>query len=58
MEMYRVNFCSRIAGGNDSVCIMANSEQEALKMGKPMLNTHKLTPDFLNNYGRYKVKKA
>ena len=58
MIMYRVSFCSRIAGSNDSVCVMAKSEQEALEIGKPMLNTHKLTPDFLNSYGRYSVEKV
>lgn len=58
MKMYRVSFGSRIAGSNDSVFVMAKSEQEALEIGKPMLNTHKLIPDFLINYGRYSVEKV
>ena len=57
MNMYRVSFSSRISGGSDNVCIMAKSEQEALEKGKPMLNTNKLVPSFLNGYGRYSVEK-
>lgn len=57
MNMYKVSFGSRIVGSNDSVCVMAESEQAALNKGKLMLNTHKLVPDFLNKYSRYSVEK-
>ena len=57
MNMYRVSFRSRIVGSNDSVCVMAESEQAALNKGKTMLNTHKFIPDFLNKYSRYSVEK-
>lgn len=55
MKTFEVSFGSRITGSHDYVVVMAESEEEAMKIGKPMLNTHKLSPDFLNSYGRYDV---
>ena len=52
-KIYRVRFGSRIAGSADSVVVIAQSEDEAMEIAKPMLNTHKLAPDFLNRYGQY-----
>lgn len=56
MKTYKVKFVSKIAGGSDHVFVIAESEQKALEIGKPMLNTHKLVPDFLNSYSRYSVE--
>lgn len=58
MKAFIVCWHHHIAGGSDHVCVMAKDEREALQKGKPMLNTHKLHPDFLNNYGMYYVYKA
>lgn len=55
MKTYKVCFGSNIVGSHDHVYVVANNEQEAFAKGKPMLNTHKLHPDFLNSYGRYSV---
>ena len=55
MKTFKVSFGSRIAGSHDSVVVVAENEEEAFEKGKPMLNTHKLSPDYLNNYGRYDV---
>ena len=52
-KVYRVQFGSRIAGSADSVVVIAQSEDEAMEIAKPMLNTRKLVPDFLNRYGQY-----
>jgi hypothetical protein len=57
MNAYLVSFGSNIVGSHDSIVVMAKNETEALKKGKPMLNTHKLSPDFLNKYGSYSVRK-
>lgn len=56
MKMYRVSAVSKLAGGNDNVCVMAESVQMAFLIGKPMLNTHKLIPAFLNGFVRYDVE--
>lgn len=56
MNLYLVSYGSKIIGSNDFVYVIAESEKEALKIAKPMLNTHKLYPDFLNNYSRYHVE--
>ena len=58
MKEYIVSFGSNIAGSRDHVYVMAESEMEALAKGKPMLNTHKLSPDFLNQYSRYSVREV
>jgi len=55
MKEYIVSFVSYIADSHDHVYIMAENKMEALKIGKSMLNTHKLVPDFLNKYGRFNV---
>lgn len=57
-KIYKVSFGSRITGSHDHVYVVAESEKEALEKGKPMLNTHKLAPDFLNSYGRFNVCEA
>lgn len=56
MKEFIVSFGSHIAGSHDYTHVMANNEQEALEKGKSMLNTHKLYPDFLNNYGHFNVR--
>ena len=56
MKEYKVYFRNNIAGSYDSTVILAENEFEAIEKGKPMLNTHKLVPDFLNKYGRYGVE--
>ena len=56
MKEYKVYFRNNIAGSYDSTVILAENEFEAIEKGKPMLNTHKLAPDFLNKYGRYGVE--
>ena len=56
MKEYKVYFRNNIAGSYDSTIILAENEFEAIEKGKPMLNTHKLVPDFLNKYGRYGVE--
>ena len=55
MKLFKVTFGSRIVGSHDYTYVMAENENEALKIAKPMLNTHKLSPDFLNQYSRYNV---
>jgi hypothetical protein len=58
MRLFKVSFGSHIVGSHDHVYVMADNEQMALRIAKPMLNTHKLNPDFLNQYGRYAVSKV
>lgn len=55
MKLFKVSFGSKISGSNDCTFLMANDENEALEMGKKMLNMHKLIPDFLNNYSIWNV---
>lgn len=55
MKLFEVSFGSKIVGSNDCTFLMANNANEALEMGKKMLNTHKLVPNFLNDYGRWNV---
>lgn len=55
MKLFEVSFGSRIVGSHDSVVVMAENAEEAFEKGKPMLNTHKLSHDYLNSYGRYDV---
>lgn len=55
MKLFLVSFGSRIAGSRDHVYVMAKDANEALTIGKPMLDTHKLTPEYLNQLGRYDV---
>ena len=58
MNLYIVSFGSHIAGSHDHVYVMSKNEYEALKIGKPKLDTHKLFPDFLNRCGRFSVSKV
>lgn len=53
MKIFRVSFGSNIVGSHDCVTVLAENEADALEKGKPMLNTHKLIPNFLNKFGRY-----
>lgn len=46
MKLFEVSFGSKIVGSNDCTFLMANNANEALEMGKKMLNTHKLVPIF------------
>ena len=55
MKEFIVSFSSKIVGSHDYVYVVAKNADEALKIGKPMLNTRKLIPDFLNGYGRFHV---
>jgi hypothetical protein len=57
-KVFLVGVYSRIAGGNDCTYVLANNEAEALKIGVPMLDTHKLVPDFLNDYSKIYVREA
>jgi hypothetical protein len=57
-KLYIVGIHSNIAGGNDHVYVRAENPEEALKIGEPMLDKHKLIPDFLNNYSRIYVDEA
>jgi hypothetical protein len=57
-KLYIVGIYSRIAGGNDHTYVMAENQEEALKIGEPMLDKHKLVPDFLNDYSRIYVREA
>lgn len=50
MNLYLVSYGSKIIGSNDFGYVMAESENEALKIAKPMINTREFVPDFLNNY--------
>ena len=50
-----VSFGSNIPGSYDYVIVVAENKEEAFRIGKSMLNTHKLTPDYLNKHGRYNV---
>lgn len=54
-KLYKVEFGSNIAGSKDIVYISSENETNALNEAKPLLNTHKLVPDFLNKKGRYYV---
>ena len=56
MKIFRVSFGSHIPGSYDSTIIIADNSAEALEKGKSILNRHKLVPDFLNQYSRYKVE--
>lgn len=58
MKLFKVSFGSRIAGSNDFTYLLASGWEEALENGKKMLNTHKLFPNFLNDYGRYEVEEV
>ena len=58
MNLYSVSFGSNIAGSHDHVYVVAKDEHEAFMIGKPKLNTHKLVPDFLNQYGRFYISKV
>lgn len=55
MRYYYVEFSSRISGGSDAAWIYAGSEEEALRIARTKINTHKLVPDYLNNYSRWMV---
>ncbi len=55
MKLFEVSFGSKIVGSNDCAFLMANDANEALEMGKKILNAHKLVPSFLNDYGRWHV---
>lgn len=57
-KLYIVGIHSRIAGGNDYTYVMAENPEEALKIGEPMLDKHRLVPDFLNQYSRIYVREA
>lgn len=57
-KLYCVGIRSNIPGGSDYTYVMAENEDEALKIGKPMLNYSTLTPDFLNQYSRFYVYEA
>jgi hypothetical protein len=46
-----VSFGSNIPGSYDYVVVTAENREEAFRIGKSMLNTHKLTPDYLNKHG-------
>lgn len=52
---YKVEFKSNIIGSSDIVYVFAKCADDALEKGKHLLNTHKLIPDFLNQYGRFFV---
>ena len=56
MRTFIVSFGNHIPGSRDSVVVLAYNSAEALEKGKIMLNTHKLVPDFLNQYSRYSVE--
>lgn len=58
MKVFIVSFGSRIVGSYDYTYVMANNSQEALEKGKSMLNTNKLSPDFLNSYGCFNVREV
>ena len=58
MKLFMVSFGSRIARSYDYVYVMAENSSDALKIAKPMLDTHKLVPDFLNEYSRYNVREV
>ena len=55
MKPFRVSFGSKIAGSTDSVIVLAENAEKAFEKARPMLDTHKLIPDFLNQYSRYMV---
>lgn len=55
MKPFKVSFGSKIAGSTDSVIVLAESADKAFEKARPMLNTHKLSPDFLNQYSRYNI---
>lgn len=54
-KLFLVEWRHRIAGGSDCTYVYATDVKDALERAKPMLDTHKLVPDFLNNYGRFVV---
>jgi hypothetical protein len=54
-KTYLVEWKSNIVGGSDCTYVSANNAQDAFYKAEPMLNRHKLVPDFLNDYGRFVV---
>ena len=55
LKMYFVEFGSRIPGSYDYTYVMASDPETALKLAKPMLETNRLFPDFLNKFGKFTV---
>lgn len=54
-KLFLVEWYHRIAGGSDHAYVCATDERDAIAKAEPMLNTHKLTPAFLNDYGKFVV---
>lgn len=57
-KLFLVEWHHRIAGGSDCTYVYATNAKEAVAKATPMLNTHKLVPDFLNDYGKLIVTEA
>ena len=55
LKLFYVSFHSNMIGSYDATYVVAENEAKALERAKPMLNTKKLVPNFLNDYGRFHV---
>lgn len=47
--LYLVEYVTSIIAGRDHVYVLANNEEEAKKLGEPMLNKNKIHPSYLND---------
>ena len=55
-RLYEASWVTNIVGGSDIVYLLAENDLEAIEKAKSLLNTHKLVPNWLNNYGRLYIR--